>query len=325
MRLTVLDPGPQTTLQDKGRTGLRHLGVPVSGPADAEHFALIAALAETETAYEFRLMGPKLRVEDGPIAFAASVGVTVIQGESRMTVPPFHLAHVQPGAILQCAPLDRACGYLALSGTPETPAILGAYATTMRAGFGRALAAGDEITLTGPLPEPRHLRAPTPPSGPLRVILGPQDDAFPETARDTFLGSDYRVTQQADRMGARLEGPEITHKTGPDIISDGIMPGAIQVPATGQPIILGVDAQTIGGYTKIATVITADLPRFGQLRPGETVRFEAVTRADAIAALKQRRKALADAIAAMKPGAADATLNMARLYDSNLISGVISE
>jgi biotin-dependent carboxylase-like uncharacterized protein len=121
----------------------------------------------------------------------------------------------------------------------------------------------------------------------LRVILGPQDDYFTEKGIQTFLHSEYMISIQADRMGCRLEGPPIEHKAGADIISDGVLPGAVQVPGDGLPIILLADRQTTGGYVKIATVSTVDLPKLAQAEPGDRVRFLQVTEEEAYQLLRE--------------------------------------
>jgi biotin-dependent carboxylase-like uncharacterized protein len=126
----------------------------------------------------------------------------------------------------------------------------------------------------------------------LRAILGPQDDYFTETGIRTFLGSEYTISLQADRMGYRLEGPLIEHKAGADIVSDGIPPGAVQVPGDGLPIILLADRQTTGGYVKIATVSTADLPKLAQAQPGDRVRFLQVTEEEAYRLLREYEKSI---------------------------------
>ena len=115
----------------------------------------------------------------------------------------------------------------------------------------------------------------------LRVVLGPQADRFTDEGVAAFLGSAYEVLPQSDRMGTRLRGPRIEHARGHDIISDGIAPGSIQVPGDGQPIVLLADRQSTGGYTKVATVCSFDVWRIGQRRPGQTLRFRAVTVAEA--------------------------------------------
>jgi biotin-dependent carboxylase-like uncharacterized protein len=129
----------------------------------------------------------------------------------------------------------------------------------------------------------------------LRAILGPQDDYFTRAGIDTYLSSQYTVSTRADRMGYRLDGPRIEHRDGADIVSDGIPLGAVQVPGDGLPIILLADRQTTGGYTKIATVISVDIPKIAQSKPGDTVVFQQVSQEEAIKALEeqeQRIKAL---------------------------------
>ena len=142
--------------------------------------------------------------------------------------------------------------------------------------------------------------------GPIRVMLGPQAGHFKPEAVHALLTSEYCVTPQMDRMGVRLEGPALSHlrPEDADIVSDGVTPGAMQVPGNGQPIILLADCQTVGGYPKIATVISADLPRLGQIRPGENIRFAAVGAAEARQALLAREaqwQAWADRVSPLVP------------------------
>ena len=166
-------------------------------------------------------------------------------------------------------------------------------------------------------------------SGPIRVVWGPQDDAFqPTRGRRTFIDSEYRVSKEADRMGIRFEGPTIEHavavdKGGADIISDGIAPGAIQVPGAGLPIVLLADRQTVGGYPKIATVASVDLPRLGRLLPGQAVRFAAVTVEEAEALRRDQEARLARAIADLQTARPPGGIDLAKLYEENLIDGVV--
>jgi allophanate hydrolase subunit 2 len=163
---------------------------------------------------------------------------------------------------------------------------------------GRALVAGDVLTIgddgnaktSGATPRP----LPLPQGGArVRVMLGPHDDLFTSAARETLVSARYRVTPQSNRMGYRLEGPPLRHVGGADILSDATPIGSLQVPASGQPILLMADRQTTGGYAKIATVITADLPIAGQLAPGDWIEFSAIGRTDALDALKQQEARLA--------------------------------
>jgi len=204
--------------------------------------------------------------------------------------------------------------YLAVAGGIDVPRVLGSRATYLRGRLGgldgRALQKGDVLPLGAPARDPgvapgRHVPASRRPAYPAaveaRVVLGPQADRFTPAGLAAFLGGPYTVTPQADRMGYRLEGPAIEHARGHDIISDGIPLGGIQVPGEGQPIVLLVDRQTTGGYTKIATVISVDIARIGQTRPGQRVRFREVTLAEAHAALAAEATALAAAIEETEP------------------------
>jgi allophanate hydrolase subunit 2 len=158
-------------------------------------------------------------------------------------------------------------------------------------------------------------------TGPIRVMLGPQDDYFSQETIRTFLEAEFAVSPQADRMGFQLTGPTLAHAKGFNIVSDGIVDGHIQVPGNGQPIVLMRDRQTAGGYPKIATIISADLARFGQLRPGSGVRFRAVQRHEAVAAarrLKEWMAALPDALEPLR-----FALTTEHLLSRNLVGGVV--
>jgi len=187
---------------------------------------------------------------------------------------------------------------------PPSWASLSTYARAGIGGLqGRKLAAGDVLPLQleqAPPGDERRLAAPFDyGSGPIRVVWGPQDDYFSAPRPQTFVESDYRVSKEADRMGIRFEGPAVEHSKGADIISDGIGPGAIQVPGAGLPIVLLGDRQTVGGYSKIATVASVDLPRLGRLLPGQMVRLTAVTVEEAERLRRDQEARLARAIADM--------------------------
>ncbi len=155
----------------------------------------------------------------------------------------------------------------------------------------------------------------------MRVVLGPQADHFTDAGLESFFTGRYEVTRATDRMGVRLSGPPIAHSRGYDIPSDGIVSGAIQVPGTGQPIVLLADRQTTGGYPKIACVISADLPRLGRMGPGESLSFEAVSAREAEAIRRAREQAFLECLDAIEPvGSAAASLAEALLTE-NLISG----
>ena len=158
-------------------------------------------------------------------------------------------------------------------------------------------------------------------AGPVRVVFGPQRDYFTDESVTAFLTGEYKVSREADRMGMRLEGPFLEHARGYNIISDGIVTGAIQVPGNGLPIILLADHQTTGGYPKIGTVISADIPRLGRLKPGDTLSFTEISVADAEDVRLEQEKEVKRLIESLSPAAA--WLDEAALYRENLISGVV--
>jgi biotin-dependent carboxylase-like uncharacterized protein len=297
--LRVVAAGLQTTVQDLGRVGWARFGVAPGGALDAGALRWANLLVGNEpdaAALEFTLLGPTL-VYEGPVPLlcaltGANFGVTV-DGVSQ---PPWRSFLLQPGDALTCGACQHgARGYLAVAGGVAVPLALGSRSTDPRAGIGgvegRALRAGDRVPLAPPAALPETGLALPPariPSyeaqGVVRVVLGPQDDRFTEDGIVTFLSSPYTVTREADRMGVRLDGPALVFKegaSGADIISEGVVTGAIQVPSHGRPIVLLAARQTTGGYAKIATVIGTDLWRLGQARPGDTVRFRAIPVAEA--------------------------------------------
>jgi allophanate hydrolase subunit 2 len=159
---------------------------------------------------------------------------------------------------------------------------------------------------------------------PIRVVLGPQQEYFTEEAVATLLDSEFRISPSADRMGMRLDGPPLRHRLGWDIVSDAIATGAIQVPGSGQPILLLADHQTTGGYPKIATVVSADLPVVGRRRPGDRLRFVAVTVEAGETLCRDAERRLAELLSRLKPVADRAGIDFGSLYGDNLISGVVS-
>jgi biotin-dependent carboxylase-like uncharacterized protein len=309
--LAVLDPGLLTTVQDLGRPGHGRLGIPPSGPLDRPAFILANRLVgnpDGAAGLELTLKGPRLEAR-------ASCLVAVTGAEMGLTVngaaaPAWTTVPLRPGDVLAFRMAAAGCrAYLAVAGGIDVPSVLGSRATYLRGRLGglegRALQKGDLLPVGAPasgeaasrgrhVPEAR--RPVYPAEVEARVILGPQADRFTPAGVAAFLGGSYTVTPQADRMGYRLEGPVIEHARGHDIVSDGIPLGGIQVPGEGQPIVLLVDRQTTGGYTKIATVISVDIARIGQTRPGQRVRFREVSLAEAAAALATAATALGGAI-----------------------------
>ncbi len=326
--LRVLAPGPMTTLQDGGRVGWLRFGVAQSGALDPRALAaanLLAGNRPDEGALEMTLAGGEFAAEGGPVRIALA-GCDMRATIDGAAAAPGRSHTLAAGSVLRIgAARSGARAYLAAAGGFAAEPVFGSVATHLRSGIGgfsgRALAAGDVLTLSGAPEGPElSLAAPPPPSHPrVRIVLGPQDDGFTEAALAALLGAEYRVTPRADRMGCRLEGKRLEHRADFNIVSDGVASGSIQVPGDGQPIILLADRQTTGGYPKIATVIGADLPALGQARPGDILRFEAVT-LDAAVAARRALRAWLDALPALV--APVGVLDSERLLRTNLISGV---
>lgn len=337
--LSVVAPGLHTTVQDFGRVGYQSLGVPVAGALDPTSLRLGNALvgnAPDAAGLEVLYHGPTLEVQ------AESVRVALVGANTEMAimsdpprgVPPWQSVRLQRGERFRTGALDgSACCYLAVEGGLALAPVLGSLSTYTRSGIGghggRALVAGDELPLARDsaaertelrLAEPPALAAPER----FRVVLGPQDDYFTAEAIAAFLEQTYRVTKEADRMGLRLDGPRLDHARDYNIVSDGIATGAIQVPGSGQPIILLADHQTTGGYPKIATVVSADLPAVGRLKPGDPLRFEAVTVAEAEAARRSLEAAVRHAERDLVPADQISALDSGALYRDNLVSGVVN-
>ncbi|HEY3909677.1 MAG TPA: biotin-dependent carboxyltransferase family protein [Stellaceae bacterium] len=337
--LKVLAPGLHTTVQDLGRIGWQMLGVPVSGALDALALGLGNALVGNPpelAALEILYSGPTLEVAaDMARVAVAGIGAGLpIEGQGRGTLPAWQSVTLPRGAVFRIVPGPQSvCAYLAVEGGIAVPSVLGSASTLARAGLGgfngRALRQGDVLPLAIARAPPRtEQRLPRPPpatSGePIRVVLGPQQEYFTDNAMAALLGAEFRVSAAADRMGMRLDGPRLRHRHGWDIVSDAIATGAIQVPGSGQPVLLLADHQTTGGYPKIATVISADLPLVGRRRPGDVLRFEAVTIEEAEHLARDAERRLAALIASLEPVSGGARIDLASLYTGNLISGIVS-
>jgi UPF0271 protein len=297
-RLRVLIGGLQTSVQDLGRRGFQAFGVPVSGALDPISLRLGNALvgnSEGMGALELRMAGPTLRVEEGKVRVAlAGTGAALLveraNGAQEEWVS-WRAVDLDEGDVVSVpATPDTAVAYLAFAGGVDVPDVLGSRSTLLRGGFGghegRAVQEDDELTL-GEAAIGRALtvlaQPPMLPVGTLRVVAGPQEEAFTLEALEDLQSEPFRVSTQSDRMGLRLEGPVLRHVKGADIVSDAIATGSIQVPGSGQPILLLADHQTTGGYAKIATVISADIPAAGRLLPNSEVRFRVVSVEEAVA------------------------------------------
>lgn len=334
--LKVVAPGMHTSIQDLGRIGFQHLGVPVSGALDKEALRLANLLvgnAEGEAALEVMHLGPTLEVCADSVRVAVAGGCAAIEQAGRdRPVPGFRSVQLQRGDRFRVtASGDSATAYLAVEGGFDIPEVLSSRSTYARGGFGghfgRAIEAGDVLPLRRSEVETRAERMLAQGSLPrpegVRVILGPQDDYFTQAAIDALRESTYRVSRAADRMGLRLEGPALSHRDRFNIVSDGIAPGAIQVPGDAQPIILLADRQTTGGYPKIATVISSDLPALGRLRPGDEIRFETVTLEAAAEARREAKTRFGRLYKTITDVQTEWTPDEYLLHSKNIIGGVV--
>lgn len=301
----VIQPGFLTTVQDKGRYGYQQYGVPVSGAMDSYALMmanLLAGNGEGDACLEITVLGPRLQVLGDTVVAVAGADLSPALNESPLS--SWEAVKVRRGDIISFGRPRSGCrSYLAVAGGIDVPLIMGSRSTYVRSGLGglegRALRRGDRLCSANARLE-ASLRSLPPQYIPayqanseLRVVLGPQDDCFTEKGIHTFLNSEYVISVQADRMGYRLEGPPVEHKSGADIVSDGVPPGAVQVPGDGLPIILLADRQTTGGYAKIAAVCAVDLPWLAQAEIGHSIRFLQVSQEEAWQLLKEYELSIA--------------------------------
>jgi antagonist of KipI len=294
--ITVLRPGLFTTVQDGGRWGHQASGVSVSGALDTSSHRLANALVGNDrdaATLEMTVAGPELRVDaQADVAVTgADLGATIDAAPLPLNAP----VRCNPGTVLRFG--GRRAGaraYLAFDGGITVPPTLGSRATHALTGLGgiegRPLSAGDRIPVGERLHAPARRRPEIPHAMGrdgvrVRVLPGPQDNFFSDAAFETLQRSRFNVASQSDRMGFRLQGASIPRTPGREMISDVTFTGAIQVPPSGEPILLMADRQTTGGYPQIAIVITADLPLAAQLAPGDWIEFQVCSRAEAISAL----------------------------------------
>jgi antagonist of KipI len=296
MAITVVRAGMLTTVQDLGRRGHRSAGVPLGGAMDALALRMANLLVgnpEHAAVLEFTLTGPELTF---------SSDTTVAVGGGDFGGPPrWQPVRIRAGEQVKFGAARSGCrGYLAVAGGLEVPTVLGSRSTYLRAvlgGFeGRALRDGDRLHAGESARQfvgnwhiderllPAYSSAPT-----VRTVRGAQAGEFGGGLEEM----EFKVTPKSDRMGVRLAGPAVARATTGELLSSVVVPGTVQVPPDGQPIVLMADAQTIGGYAQIAHVITVDLPLVAQLRPGDAIRFETVTLAEAHRLLLAREHGLA--------------------------------
>lgn len=289
-KVNVISPGILTTIQDGGRYGFQALGVPVSGVMDDLSYRLANILVGNdldEAVLEATYFGPNLKFDDDMVI--AITGADMSPKINGKDVENYKSLEVKAGDSLSFGKLKEGVrAYIAFGGSIEVPLVNNSKSTHTKikmGGFeGRPLKAKDVLEIkvnekaAGGREIPKKYRPKINRFNVIRAVLGPQDDYFTERGiHDLFKSGGYQITKEFDRMGIRLKGSKIEHKKGADIISDGTVFGSIQVPANGEPIILMADRQTTGGYTKIATVISSDLPKLAQMQFLDKICFEEVS------------------------------------------------
>jgi 5-oxoprolinase (ATP-hydrolysing) subunit C len=329
-RLIVTEPGVLASIQDLGRFGYRRFGVPQSGvlqPPLAKIANVLAGNCEDAAVLEFFQIGPTFHLAEGSLrlAVAGECHVKMTRNGSRRMFRAWRSVTLQAGDTLQVGPVfSGKAGYIAVAGGFSLPSVMNSHSTYLRGRFGGLdgdlLRPGTclPVSLEAPPQGPnQYLPSPPPAEIPgssresiarfapstIRIIPGPQDDYFTEEALDDFLGGTYTVSRDSDRMGSRLEGPRLAHRPDkkPEIVSDGMVPGAIQVPGSGAPIVMLADGPTVGGYPKIATVISVDLPKLAAMTPGSRLLFKAVAVDEAEALLRDDRERLAALLTTIVP------------------------
>lgn len=307
MKLIIRSPGPLTTVQDLGRWGYQAIGMPVSGAMDAPALTrgnILLGNPDNAAGLEMTMMGATVIFRDGEGAIAITGG-DLQPKLNGQPVPNWTVLAVKHDDVLS---FGGVCGrgfraYLCVTGGIDVPVVMGSRSTYMKAKIGglegRKLTQDDELVTgqagifkTG-VSCPENLRPDYSGNKPLRTVLGPQDDHFKPEGIKTFLSAEYKISSSSDRMGTRMEGQEIIeHLKGPDIVSDAIPMGAVQIPGQGLPIVMMADRQTTGGYVKIGVVHALDVARLSQFMPGSPVKFSEITQKQGIEISKAESQAL---------------------------------
>ncbi len=330
-KLVVSAIGPASSVQDGGRHGAQRYGLTPSGAMDRLSLAAANCLVGNEllaAAVEIGPFGAAFIAREGAVRVAlagaqrsANIAGRAVALDTSMTLADgetLTLGFAKGGAF----------SYLAIEGGIAGEPMFGSLAVNARAGLGspypRPLQAGDEFPAKAASgAAERRIELPAASQGPIRVVLGPQDDEFGDDAKALFLDSEWKISATSDRMGYRLEGPAIRHLHGHNIVSDGTVDGSIQVTGIGAPIVLMSDRGTSGGYPKIATVITADFGRFAQIPAGTGFRFKAVTMAEAQAEAKTFAELLRSLPDRLR-GSERFDLNIEALQDANVAGSAVS-
>ena len=286
--LVITAIGPASSVQDGGRFGAQRYGLVPSGAMDRLTLAAANCLVGNEqfaAAIEVGPLGATFTARDGAVRVALAGAVRNADIAKRAVAFGTSMILADGESLNLGFARGGTFSYLAIEGGVQGEPMFGSLAVNARAGLGspypRPLQAGDKLqvaTASGAVERAIDLPAVT--DGPIRVVMGPQDDEFGDDTQ-LFLASEWKISATSDRMGYRLEGPAIKHLHGHNIVSDGTVNGSIQVPGNGAPIVLMPDRGTSGGYPKIATVITTDFGRFAQTPAGRAFRFKAIGMAEA--------------------------------------------
>jgi biotin-dependent carboxylase-like uncharacterized protein len=330
-KLVVASIGPASSVQDGGRHGAQRYGLTPSGALDRLGLAAANTLVGNgpfTAAVEIGPFGAKFTARDGAVRVALSGARRSADIAGRAAVFDTSMTIAEGETLNLGFAKGGAFSYLAIEGGIEGEPMFGSLAVNARTGLGspypRPLQAGDVLeTKAASSTAERRIELAPAATGPIRVVLGPQDDEFSDEAKALFLGSEWKISATSDRMGYRLEGPVIEHLHGHNIVSDGTVDGSIQVPGNGAPIVLMADRGTSGGYPKIATLITADLGRFAQTPAGTGFRFRAVPMAEAQAELKKFTELLRTLPDRLR-GIENFALNIEALQDANVAGHAVS-
>jgi biotin-dependent carboxylase-like uncharacterized protein len=330
-KLVISAIGPASSVQDGGRHGAQRYGLTPSGAMDRLALAAANCLvgnAPFTAAIEIGPFGAAFTARQGAVRVAlagasrnADIAGRAVALDTSMTLADgetLTLGFARGGSF----------SYLAIEGGIDGEPIFGSRAVNARAGLGspypRPLQAGDELqTREASGAAELRIDLPADAKGPIRVVMGPQDDEFGDAAKKLFLDSEWKISATSDRMGYRLEGPVIKHLHGHNIVSDGTVNGSIQVPGNGAPIVLMADRGTSGGYPKIATVISADFGRFAQIPAGTGFRFKAVSMAEAQAEAR-KFASLLRALPDRLRGIENFDLNIEALQNANVAGSAVS-
>lgn len=303
--IRIISSGPLTTLQDLGRFGYMEYGFSPSGAMDipaAKIANILVDNSENDAVLEMTMFGITAVFEvDSVISLTGGDFSPLLNNEP---ISNYAAIYVKTGDTLKLLSARTGCRcYMAVAGGFDIPLVMGSFSTNVKSSIGgykgRKISSGDVLPLrhsTETIYKIENRKYESKynyqSSISVRVILGPQDDFFTKKGLDTFLSSQYLVSSDSDRMGIKLKGPKIQAKDKYDIISDGISLGSIQVPSSGEPIIMMSDRQTTGGYGKIATVITADIPLLAQAKMNDTIDFNVISIKEAQKILRKQEKQL---------------------------------